>query len=306
MTATEPYRGIFTIPSTPFHPTGVVDEDGLRRVVEFCIECGAHGLVYPVNASEFIALTDAERMFLTEIVVGQNEGRLPVIVGVQGVSREAAVEFATHAGEIGADGVIAMPPYLRRGALSENVIADYYRAIAEAADAPVFIQNNMPPIGTDLSAEFMLRLCREIEHVQYIKEETVPSTVKLSGIVDADTDGVCLGVFGGAGGRYLIEEHRRGVAGQMPGCHVTDVVVALWNALEAGEAETATRIYKEMAPLFFFEHQLPGCYKEVLHRRGVIDSPTKRNGAMPLDDIASAYLDEILEALEPLMTWSHP
>ncbi len=306
MTATEPYRGIFTIPSTPFHPTGEVDEDGLRRVVEFCIECGAHGLVYPVNASEFIALTDAERMFLTEIVVGQNEGRLPVIVGVQGVSREAAVEFATHAGEIGADGVIAMPPYLRRGALSENVIADYYRAIAEAADAPVFIQNNMPPIGTDLSAEFMLRLCREIEHVQYIKEETVPSTVKLSGIVDADTDGVCLGVFGGAGGRYLIEEHRRGVAGQMPGCHVTDVVVALWNALEAGEAETATRIYKEMAPLFFFEHQLPGCYKEVLHRRGVIDSPTKRNGAMPLDDIASAYLDEILEALEPLMTWSHP
>ena len=306
MSANAPYRGVFTIPSTPFHPTGEADEDGLRRIVEFCIECGAHGLVYPVNASEFIALTDAERMFLSEVVVGQNDGRLPVIVGVQGVTREAAVEFATHGREIGADGVIAMPPYLRRGALSEDVITDYYRAVAEAADMTVFIQNNMPPIGSDLSAACMLDLCREIEHVEYIKEETVPTTVKLSGIVDADAEGACLGVFGGGGGRYLIEEHRRGVAGQMPGCHMTDVVVALWDALEAGDGEQATRIYKEMAPLFFFEHQLPGCYKEVLCRRSVIDSPTKRNGPMPLDDIASAYLDEILAALEPLMTWSRP
>lgn len=306
MIANDPYRGVFTIPSTPFHPTGEVDEVGLRRVVEFSIECGAHGLVYPVNASEFIALTDAERLFLTEVVVGQNDGRLPVIVGVQGTTREAAVEFSAHAREVGADGVIAMPPYLRRGSLSEDVIADYYRAISDAAEMPVFIQNNMPPIGTDMSAEFMLTLCREIEHVQYIKEETVPSTVRLSGIVDADTDGACLGVFGGAGGRYLIEEHRRGVAGQMPGCHVTDVVVALWYALESGDASEAKRVYKEMAPLFFFEHQLPGCYKEVLYRRGVIDSPAKRNGAMPLDEVASAYLGEILEALEPLTTWSRP
>lgn len=89
----------------------------------------------------------------------------------------------------------------------------------------------------------------------------------------------------------------------MPGCHVTDVVVALWNALESGDTSRAMHIYKEMAPLFFFEYQLPGSYKEVLYRRGVIDCPLKRGGAMPLDDIASQYLDEILEALKPVMTW---
>jgi len=89
----------------------------------------------------------------------------------------------------------------------------------------------------------------------------------------------------------------------MPGCHVTDVVVAFCNALETGDKARATTIYKEMAPLFFFEHQLPGCYKEVLYRRGVIDCPLKRNGAMPMDEIASQYLDEILTALQPLMSW---
>ena len=54
---------------------------------------------------------------------------------------------------------------------------------------------------------------------------------------------------------------------------------------------------------FLFEHQLPGCYKEVLYRRGIIDCPLKRNGKMPLDEIASKYLDDILARLEPLMTW---
>ena len=58
------------------------------------------------------------------------------------------------------------------------------------------------------------------------------------------------------GGRYLIEEHRRGACGQMPGCHVTDVVVELWNALEDGNDERTMHIYKEMGPLFHFERPI--------------------------------------------------
>ena len=136
----------------------------------------------------------------------------------------------------------------------------------------------------------------------YVKEETEPSTVKLTEVRNAN-DGSVLGFFGGAGGRYLIEEYRRGVDGNMPGCHVTDVVVALWNALENGDEARALHIYKEMAPLFFFEAQMDGCYKEVLYRRGVIECPLKRNGRLRLDTIASKYLDDILAALQPLMTW---
>ena len=55
------FRGIFTIPSTPFQENGEIDIPSFRRVVDFCVECGAHGLVFPVNASEFTALSDAER-----------------------------------------------------------------------------------------------------------------------------------------------------------------------------------------------------------------------------------------------------
>lgn len=302
MEANRPYRGIFTIPSTPFRANGELDLPSFRRLVDFCIECGAHGLVFPVNASEFTSLSDAERFQLAEVLVDQNAGRLPAVIGVAAVSQEVAVRFARHAHEIGADAVIAMPPYVRRSEFPEGVIFEYYQKISDAAEMPVFIQNYVPPIGTDMSPGFLLRLCREIEYVTYIKEETVPSTIRLSAILDGN-DGSCHGVFGGAGGRYLIEEHRRGVSGNMPGCHVTDVVVAFWNALESGDAERAMYVYKELAPLFFFERQLSGCYKEVLYRRGVIDCPLKRNGPMPLDTVSSKYLDEILEALDPLMSW---
>jgi dihydrodipicolinate synthase/N-acetylneuraminate lyase len=297
------YRGIFTIPSTPFASSGEIDIPSFRRLIDFCIECGAHGLVFPVNASEFTALSDAERFQLAETLVQHNAGRLPVVIGVAGVTQEVAIKFAKHAREIGADSVIAMPPYIKRSPLSQAVIVEYYEKISAAAQLPVWIQNYVPPIGTDMSPDLVLKLCREIDGVQYIKEETIPSTMRLSTIIK-NNDGSCKGVFGGAGGRYMIEEYRRGVSGQMPGCHVTDVMVAFWNALEAGNEKQAMYIYKELAPLYFFERQLSGCYKEVLYRRGVIDCPLKRLGAMPLDDIASQYLNEILHNLKPFMSWS--
>ena len=304
MTQERPFRGIFTIPSTPFKENGEIDVEAFRSIVDFCIECNAHGLVYPVNASEFTHLSDEERYTLSKILVEQNGGRIPAIIGVAGVSKEVAAGFAAYAKSIGADGVIAMPPYVRRGDLSLEEIFAYYQAISDAGKLPVFIQNYVPPIGTNLSAEFMLNLCRKIEHVSYIKEETVPSTIKLTEIQKHNEDGACKGVFGGAGGRYLIEEYRRGSAGNMPGCHVTDVVVGFWNAVESGDQSKADHYYKELAPLFFYEHQLPGTYKEVLKRRGVIPCAYRRNAPIPTDEIGSAYLDEILSALKPLMTWS--
>ena len=60
-TLTRRHRGLFTIPVTPFTDDGTLDVDSLRRVVAFCVEAGTHGIVSPVNASEFTTLTPAER-----------------------------------------------------------------------------------------------------------------------------------------------------------------------------------------------------------------------------------------------------
>lgn len=90
----------------------------------------------------------------------------------------------------------------------------------------------------------------------------------------------------------------------MPGCHVTDVVVRLWNALEAGDLPEAKRIFGLMAPLFAIEEQCRGAiYKEVLRRRRVIKSARSRNAPPDImDEQNHRALDDILADLEPLFT----
>jgi 4-hydroxy-tetrahydrodipicolinate synthase len=294
------FRGVFTIPSTPFDDRREVDWNGLRRVVDFCVGCGAHGIVWPVNASAFAVLTDAERLRGMEVVVDQVAGRVPVVLGTQGVCTAHAAMFSRRANEVGADAVIAMAPYIQEME-SEDALLDYYQGISDAVDVPVFIQNHAR--GSVLSAATMARLVAQVEHVEYIKEETFPATHKLTEAL-VRCGPKLKGVFGGAGGRYLLLEHPRGVAGQMPGCHVTDVVVRLWDALEAGDRVEAKRVYGLLAPLYALETLKGTTYPEVLRRRGVIDRSHARDaGPSPMDEYDHRALDEILRDLEPLFTW---
>ncbi len=70
MQMTESWHGIFTILFTPFHDDRSLDEESLRREVDFVIEAGAHGIVAPVNSSEFYLLSDEERRHYAEVLAG--------------------------------------------------------------------------------------------------------------------------------------------------------------------------------------------------------------------------------------------
>jgi dihydrodipicolinate synthase/N-acetylneuraminate lyase len=295
------YRGIFTIPATPFTETWAVDWEGLRQIVDFCVECGAHGLVWPVNASGFTTLSDEERLQGMEVVVEQAAGRAPVALGVAGVCASHAAMFARRAQEVGADAVIAMAPYVSKIADPGGLVA-YFRAIDAVVDVPIFVQNHN--VGTDMSAATLERLIREVEHCEYIKEETLPVTHKITALMELGMDKL-KGIFGGAGGRNMLLEYPRGVCGQMPGCHVTDVMVRFWDALEADDWPEAKRLYGLLSPLYAIETLCRGAiYKEVLRRRGVIASARSRNAPPDqMDEFDHRALDDILRDLEPEFTW---
>jgi len=295
------FRGVFTIPVTPFDTQGNLDEKSLRRCIEFCIDAGAHGLVAPVNASEFSSLSDQERLQVAEIITQTADHRVPVVIGVTGTTSHHAAVFARHAREIGADAVIAMPPYVRKATPGE--ITEYFRVVAENAHLPVFIQNYPAPIGTPLSARFMSDLVQQIDGVEYIKEETSPPGQVMTQLF-ASAGPRLKGVMGGMAGRYLLDEFRRGACGTMPACEMTDVHVALWNALDAGEERTARDIFNRLLPLLNME-SLHGAtvYKEVLRRRGVIETATLRGpGMSTLDDFDHQELDQILADVSSLFT----
>src|SRR5690242_3770346 len=88
------WRGIFAIPPTPFNEQGELDLAAMRRVIDFTVGCGAHGIVYPVMVSEFFVLAEAERAQLTPLVVRQAAGRCPVVIGVSATCTQAAVALA--------------------------------------------------------------------------------------------------------------------------------------------------------------------------------------------------------------------
>lgn len=299
----EPFRGVYTIPVTPFDASGALDEASLRREVDWCVGAGAHGIVAPVNASEGPALTDEERRLVTRIVVEVTAGRVPVVIGVSGSGSAAALLYARWARESGADAVIAMPPYGAR--LPDfDAIRAFYRDLAAAAGAlPVFVQNWSGPAGTPLSPAQVAQLLRENPTVSYAKEETADASHALSAELALAGD-ACAGIMGGVGGRYVLDEFRRGACGTMPACQTTDVHARIWNALEAGDWASARSLHNRLLPLLNLEarYGVP-FYKEVLRRRGVIAHATVRGRVTPaLDADDHRELDAILEDVAQLFT----
>ena len=303
---TDRFRGVFAIPPTPFDDAGNVDEASLRRCVDFCDAAGSHGIVTPVNASECIALTDAERLRVAEIAVEQAAGRVPVVIGVSGVSTASSALYSRHAAEIGADAVMAMPPYVRHPPASE--IFDFYATVARAADPlPVWVQDYVGPIGTPIAPALLAKLLAEIPGVDYLKEETAHAPQVITAVRDLAGDSL-KGVMGGMAGRYLLEEYRRGACGTMPACEVADAHVAIWNALDGGDEDEARRLHTMLLPLLNYEAMFSfTIYKEVLLRRGVIASAkTRVPGAGHLDAENHRELDILLRDLEPLLTAAIP
>jgi 4-hydroxy-tetrahydrodipicolinate synthase len=299
------FRGVFAIPPTPFRETGEVDEVSLERCVEFCIAAGAHGIVMGVNASEAIALTDSERQDAAALVVSRAAGRVPVVIGVSGVSTASSELYAHHAARIGADAVIAMPPYVRRPPAGE--IVDFYTAVAKAADGlPVWVQDFVAPIGTPMPANLLARLLREIPGVDFLKEESDFAPQVMTAVREEAGDAV-RGMMGGMAGRYLIEEYRRGACGTMPACEVADAHVLVWDALDRGDEAEARRLHSVLLPLLNYEAMYSfTIYKEILYRRGVIASPqTRVPGAARLDAENHREIDALMEGLTPLLTLGH-
>ena len=168
------WRGTYTVLVTPFTPGGgAVDVAALRRLVEFQIEQGIHGLIPLGSTGEFLSLDPHERVAVIETVVRAAAGRVPVLVGTGAERTRDAVAYAREAERLGADGVMVIPPFY--SVPTEDELFVHYQAIAEAIGLPVMLYNNPATANVDLTPEIVARLS-QIENVSYIKESTLDVT----------------------------------------------------------------------------------------------------------------------------------
>lgn len=293
-----PWRGSFAIPMTPYDETDHIDENVLAAEIEFCIESGVGGIMTPLMVSEFRSLSEDERKLMMRIPVEVSARRAPIIVNVAAVNKPLAVQYAEYAQKIGADGVIAMPPYIHKPDFQR--IYEYYQTISDAVSIPVFIQNASVAA---LSAEQLVKLCEEIENVCWVKEEVPPSTKNISRLLEKNSPAV-RGVMGGGGGRPMMTEHARGSKGVIHACQFCDVLQAVWNLLDEGEMDAAGDLFEHLLPSIMLEGMFGMAYaKEIMIRRGVFRNNLMRNNSKPLDEYDMQEIDRTWERIQPYLIW---
>ena len=290
-------RGIFPVVQTPFSLGQHLDVASLEREVLFCRRAGAHGMVYPVLASEFQVLTLEERRLGVETVLKAADGKIPVVVGVADTSMQGAETHVRHAAEHGASAVIALPPYI--GVPSIEEATAYYKAIAAAAEGlPVFIQDAPP----GLPVPRIMQLLRDIENVRYVKEENEPSAHNISALL-SELGEDCWGVFGGAWCRWMMSEMARGAGGFMPSVEIVDGHVQVWNLYQGGEHEQARDIYNRLLPFMNLGFCLGlRMIKEALVMRGILSTAEmRRPGVAKLDAHDRLELETIMDGLSDIL-----
>ncbi|MCL6511262.1 MAG: dihydrodipicolinate synthase family protein [Anaerolineae bacterium] len=296
MTDRKTWRGVFAIPLTPWTDDDALDEDVLRAEIEFIIAAGVRGIIGPILVSEFQALSEDERRTFMRILVEQTARRLPVIVNVAGVNTAQAVSYARYAREIGADGVIAMPPYALR--FDAERIRDYLERVAAAAQMPVMIQNaDIAPLSPDQ----VVKLCSEIAHVNWVKEEVSPRHRSIGALAAKNSPHVH-GIMGGGGGQYLITEHARGACGTIIAPEICDVVQRIWDLLDAGSLNEAETWYERALPAINLEFAMGMAFaKYLMVKRGVFKNTRMRAQAHPLDADDIREIERVYARLEPYL-----
>jgi dihydrodipicolinate synthase/N-acetylneuraminate lyase len=306
----KPLRGIFPIAQTPFTAGGKLDVDGLVAEVKFVDRGGVHGFVWPQMFSEWLALTDRERLLGMEAIASAGKKLKPAIVfGVQAADLPTSLKLAKHAAEVGADGIISLPPAEN---LTSRQVLEYYQAIGAAAGLPLFVQ----AVG-DMNIDLIMAMYKAIPTMRHLKEEAgdvLESIVELTRRTSGD-----LKIMTGSHGRTLIEEMRCGSSGCMPAASFADLYAATWDLWRQGKHKEAMNMHGRTLLLLTEAGIYSGTepFKYILYLRGVFKTyaarPVSTPGfaaaakaaaagsgpGRPLDEAGKQALKETVDYLRP-------
>jgi len=289
------FEGVYSVLPTPFRGGGDVDTDSLKSVVDLIVGAGVNGVTALGVTGEVSRLNERERHLVVETVVQQVAGRAKVIVGASADGVRTCIEYSREAKKLGAAAVMVSPP--RALKLNSESVVNHYKALADAVDLPIVVQDYPPISGFAMEAGLLARIAKEVPAARTIKLEDPPTPFKTSRILAAAGD-TKVAILGGLGGVFLIEELLAGAAGVMTGFAFPEVLVKVVTLYRAGKVDEAADVFYKFVPLMRFEFQEGigmAIRKEVLRQRGALaDGSTRAPGAV-LDDVTRAALDRVVQ-----------
>ncbi len=285
----------YSILQTPFDADGAIDRASLVRLLHHREGCGCDGLFLLGVASEAMFLSRAEQEEVVDLVMRELGGRLPVLAAAYAPGTAAVVELGRRWAEMGASGVVVLPPYA--AAPTDDAVVRHYAAVAAALDVPVIAQDEPNTSGVAMSAALLACLAGEVEGVAAFKVEGQPVTQRLSAVRALVGD---VRPLYSAAGTSFVQELARGSSGMMTGYPYPEVIVETLALFHDGDSVGANALWDHLMPLTAMDAR-PGLMwavrKEILKRRGLIVHATVRDPAPAID---AATRDEIAQLIDRL------
>jgi 4-hydroxy-tetrahydrodipicolinate synthase len=288
------FDGVYSVLPTPFTKSGDVDVASLEKVVDLIVGAGVQGVTALGVTGEVARLNERERGLIVDTVVKRVNGRARVIVGASADGVRTCVDYTREAKALGGAAVMVSPP--RALKLNTESVVSHYKALADAVDLPIVVQDYPPISGFSVEASLLARIAREIPSARTIKLEDPPTPFKTARILAAAGE-TKVAILGGLGGVFLLEELMAGAAGVMTGFAYPEVLVKVVALYRAGQVDEAADVFYRFVPLMRFEFQEGigmAIRKEVYRRRGAIADAATRAPAAALDEGTRAALDRVL------------
>jgi dihydrodipicolinate synthase/N-acetylneuraminate lyase len=161
-------RGVLLPIITPFDDRVRVDEEMMRKLVDFHINAGVQGLFVLGSTGQGPAMTIEERKQAAAIALDQAKKRIPVVIHVGTADAWSTTDLAEHAAARGADAVAIVPPYYYSDHTEYEIIA-HYQAVHKAVSLPIYIYENPKYSGISIPPGFALRMKEQVPALKGIK-----------------------------------------------------------------------------------------------------------------------------------------
>ena len=238
------WQGVFPAVTTKFTAQDTLDLPAFTANLDAQLEAGVHGIILGGTLGEASTLTTEEKDTLVQATVDHVAGRVPVVMNIAEQTTKGAIAAAQRAADLGASGLMMLPPM--RYKASDHETVTYYKATAQSTDLPIMVYNN--PVDYKILVTLdMFEALAECENIVAVKE----STRDLTNITRmANRFGDRFTLFSGVD-TLAMESLLMGCEGWVAGlvCAFPAETVAIYELIQAGRIKEARDIYRWFMPL---------------------------------------------------------
>jgi 4-hydroxy-tetrahydrodipicolinate synthase len=162
-------KGIIPAVITPLTADGKFNEKAMRKLLNFLIDGGVHGLFVVGTTGEFYGLSPEEKREIFQVSMDETKGRIPVYAGTNGITTRESIELTQIAEECKVDAVSVLTPMFISP--SQDQLIKHYQTIAASTSLPILLYNNPPKTGVNLAAATVAKLA-ETPNIVSIKDSS--------------------------------------------------------------------------------------------------------------------------------------